>query len=148
MTEHPCEGTGCTRVALAVLEDAIAGDHDQGMRDGSSHHLVGVAELNDEATLPAIALKRLACEPFAGRRPQQAGKGVRFSSFPPVVGRRRNFRHRRGVWIRLGCDIQTASASTLNHPQGKGRLGRGGAVDVHHVERRAGHRGIRDHLLQ
>src|ERR1043166_3791984 len=96
-------------MSFSVLDNAIAGDHDERMRDGGADHLLRVAERDDEATLFSISFKGFPRQPLPCGRPQETGKKLEALVLPIGVGGRCDLRHRRRVGIRFGRDIEIAS---------------------------------------
>src|SRR5205809_7382526 len=109
--EHPCERARCPRMARAVLPVCVACNDGEWADDRHGDHLLRVRMNYDGAAGPAIAIKGLAIQPLARRRPFQLGQALIGSiSINVLDGGGLNLRHSGIIRIRLRCYVSSVSS--------------------------------------
>ena len=140
MAEHPGKGPRASGVAGAVDEgDAVARDHDAGMRDGLVDELVLHHVDDDPAAFFPILVEGRFGQPLAGRGPTEIRVVDPEVTPPPRIEERRFEHRRRGrVGIDLGGQILSRGASRVDQCQCLREVPAGAAADVDDMERRTG----------
>ncbi len=147
--EHPGERSRGPRMAHAVLPVRVARDDGEWTGDRCDDHRLLIRVHDDGPARPAIALKALAIQPLARRRPFQLGQALIGSGLIDVLDRGRlNLRHPGVIRIRLRCHVASVRARLFDHLEQLGSLGETDAIDVHHVQRRVGFGGERERFLE
>jgi len=121
---------------------AVAGHHDDGVRESRAHSRFGDRKDNDDAAFLSIFLKRIRRQPFTVFCPLDVLIGNAHAFLPAgVEDRGFDGRAACGVRIGLSSDIEAALACTFDHLDEPGRILHAHAGDVHHMQRSAGGRG-------
>src|SRR6266508_3473496 len=126
-------------MAGSVLPVRVAGNHREWTAYRSGDHLLRVIMDHDRAADLAIPLKALAIQPLARTRPFDLGESLIGSgSINVLYGGGLNLRHSGRIRIRLRSHVMSASSRIADHLEHRGRFGKGGTVDVHHLQRSIG----------
>src|SRR6516225_8790783 len=123
---------------------SVGGNHDKRVLDDAVHHCLRVVEDDHELWLRRCMqfVETLFGEALAGARKHEVGIGSKDLLLPTRIEKRRvDLRQTGDVRIRLGSDVEAASARSGNHTQTFRRLAQATAVDVYDVQRRSGDRG-------
>ena len=124
------------RVAAAVLDEAVAGDHRERAGDGRARLCFGSPVDDHRAAGRARLAERGARQALAGRHELVQCETFVRPGLPVVEQRRLDLGHARAVRIRFGRHVLPGVARGLDRREKRVDLGVGRRVDVDDVQRR------------